>query len=449
MPSKVPLPAAPSRHGAEVPHQVDHSINAIPSQQDIPTPRPSSGHRLSVGSPANGMAGRPSTARPHAHSVSLGGSLNPAHRVSRRKSSTSMVGVNMTALKDSLENGKAANSPALSRSPFATSGGSYMAANAIKDRPTTGSSNTSSALVDGPPLSVIDRSSAKARARRASEGGSRLSKAERRRSTAGELKCETCGKGYKHGSCLTKHLWEHTPEWALTSKLLISKHQQVQLLEAASVLVAMNKDGPEDSAIQNDSDMSGDSPAASGSSDLHEDDAATSSSRTSTPSQDEAAHGRGFKQHPRRQDSYSSAFSRSYQSTAATSLAASSLPADGADMYYRQWQGHSARPSTSSSNKGYYDREDQADVAAAAAGLLSCSLGTPKQHAHLMPDVPPVPALPAKYIGHAQYHRSSASQHGDIEMVEGRLDNIAPQSYSHVRGRSEEDDDGVFGRMEQ
>ena len=30
--------------------------------------------------------------------------------------------------------------------------------------------------------------------------------------------------------------WEHTPEWQYTSKLLISKHQQVQLLEAASVL---------------------------------------------------------------------------------------------------------------------------------------------------------------------------------------------------------------------
>lgn len=34
--------------------------------------------------------------------------------------------------------------------------------------------------------------------------------------------------------------WEHTPEWSLTSKLLISKHQQVQLLEAASILVSMN-----------------------------------------------------------------------------------------------------------------------------------------------------------------------------------------------------------------
>ncbi|AOA64924.1 Hypothetical protein PP7435_CHR4-0097 [Komagataella phaffii CBS 7435] len=54
-----------------------------------------------------------------------------------------------------------------------------------------------------------------------------------------ELKCEACGKGYKHISSLAKHLWEHTPEWNVTKKLLISKHQQVQLLEAASILCSM------------------------------------------------------------------------------------------------------------------------------------------------------------------------------------------------------------------
>lgn len=57
-----------------------------------------------------------------------------------------------------------------------------------------------------------------------------------------ELKCEACGKGYKHISSLAKHLWEHTPEWSVTSKFLISKHQQVQLLEAASILVSMNEE---------------------------------------------------------------------------------------------------------------------------------------------------------------------------------------------------------------
>lgn len=57
------------------------------------------------------------------------------------------------------------------------------------------------------------------------------------------LRCEACGKAYKHISSLAKHLWEHTPEWRMTKKLLISKHQQVQLLEAASILVNMHEPG--------------------------------------------------------------------------------------------------------------------------------------------------------------------------------------------------------------
>lgn len=47
-------------------------------------------------------------------------------------------------------------------------------------------------------------SASKAKTRRASEGAY-LSKGEGKRSS-GELRCEKCGKGYKHSSCLTKHL---------------------------------------------------------------------------------------------------------------------------------------------------------------------------------------------------------------------------------------------------
>jgi hypothetical protein len=65
-----------------------------------------------------------------------------------------------------------------------------------------------SAVADGPPLQSlpeVEKANGKARTRRASEG-SQLRKGEGKRTSGGELRCETCGKGYKHSSCLTKHL---------------------------------------------------------------------------------------------------------------------------------------------------------------------------------------------------------------------------------------------------
>jgi hypothetical protein len=52
-------------------------------------------------------------------------------------------------------------------------------------------------------------------------------------------RCGVCRKAYKHGYCLTKHAWEHHALWPLTKGMCPSKHQQVQLLEAAAVLVAL------------------------------------------------------------------------------------------------------------------------------------------------------------------------------------------------------------------
>lgn len=57
---------------------------------------------------------------------------------------------------------------------------------------------------DAPPSSKT--LSTKNRNRRASEG-SYLIKGEGKKSAA-DLRCDTCGKGYKHSSCLTKHLYE-------------------------------------------------------------------------------------------------------------------------------------------------------------------------------------------------------------------------------------------------
>ena len=40
---------------------------------------------------------------------------------------------------------------------------------------------------------------------------------------------------YRHPSCLIKHRWEHSPHWREASKFLLSKHQQVQLMEVCTL----------------------------------------------------------------------------------------------------------------------------------------------------------------------------------------------------------------------
>ncbi|KAI0746724.1 hypothetical protein C8Q80DRAFT_1220030 [Daedaleopsis nitida] len=64
--------------------------------------------------------------------------------------------------------------------------------------------------------------------------GVSVTKAGKKRGTI--FKCESCSKVYRHPSCLIKHRWEHSPHWREASKFLLSKHQQVQLLEAAAIL---------------------------------------------------------------------------------------------------------------------------------------------------------------------------------------------------------------------
>ena len=68
--------------------------------------------------------------------------------------------------------------------------------------PESGSGNND-VVVDGPLLSSFS-DKAKLKMRRASDG-TRLTKKEK--AATGDLKCEHCGKAYKHGSCLTKHLY--------------------------------------------------------------------------------------------------------------------------------------------------------------------------------------------------------------------------------------------------
>ncbi|KAG6376555.1 hypothetical protein JVT61DRAFT_1530 [Boletus reticuloceps] len=64
--------------------------------------------------------------------------------------------------------------------------------------------------------------------------------------------CESCSKVYRHPSCLIKHRWEHTLQWREASKFVLSKHQQVQLLEAAAILSHLSPSSaslPEDRSL--------------------------------------------------------------------------------------------------------------------------------------------------------------------------------------------------------
>ncbi|WPG98495.1 zinc finger protein [Acrodontium crateriforme] len=382
--------------------------------------RPSSQHRLS-GFGASSVPLRNSYSRTHSHSTSFSTAASN-NRVGRRKSSTFTPTANAAALSAAVENGVADGSVAINNPRRGSV--SKAALGSLNDRPSMPNSlphhasiperesSPGSVIIDGPTLSSMNAANkSESKMRRASDG-TRLTKKEK--AAAGDLKCEHCGKAYKHGSCLTKHLWEHTPQWQVTSKLLISKHQQVQLLEAASVLVAMNGES-------NDSDSS--SPAASGSSDMRED--GTSSAETTPPPQTESSY-----RDSKRLSNTSSAYSRSYQSVFSSESAPTAEHGFG---HYRQWSASSNRPTTANTSiaESYKD-EDPQDLAA-AVGLLSCSYGTPNNRpTNMTGNVPPVPPLPAKYAN--QFTGNRRHQPDDVQM--------------HDQDSSDEGDDGIFGKMD-
>ncbi|EOD52916.1 putative c2h2 finger domain protein [Neofusicoccum parvum UCRNP2] len=417
--------------------------------------RPS--NRSSVGSVASSLPSRHSHSR--GNSSSLAGSLNPAHRVSRRKSVSNNAASNAAAAAAGdaapRRTSKANYGP---RGPAALSGYPSMPSSLPNNGAAfVGPSSYSkgSVVTDGPPLASIpdsEKGSSKSRIRRASEG-SRVTKDGGKRASGSELRCEKCGKG-----------WEHTPEWAITSKLLISKHQQVQLLEAASVLVNMNAEAAE-AAKAAESDHSSASPAGSGSSDYRDD--GMSSAETTPPPHDDVAVGSytGGRFPNKRFSSNSSAYSQSYQSN--NSVFSESAP-HGYLNFYRQ-QSTDGRPTTSGTSATAYDDEDQADLAA-AVGLLSCSYGTPQSKPTMLPpDVPPVPPLPARFANSVDSHpgtiatppgqheyatsmRSSyVARHGNNvdEDVDMEDDDDDYERQQRSRGRSDEDDEGMFGRMEE
>ncbi|CAI6092062.1 unnamed protein product [Clonostachys chloroleuca] len=446
-----------------------------------PSVRPLS-HRPSVSSPpSNGPPARQTHARNNSHSL-LTSSLNPNHRVTRRKSVTN-PGANVAALTAALRDANVSAAvpivnPSSRRNTMSKGARIVSGQNSLPSPPAslpnkgmadvkrdmTGSAiddtNDSSADEDG-------SNSQKSRIRRASDGQP-LTK-DGKKSNRAELRCEKCGKGYKHSSCLTKHLWEHTPEWSYTSKLLISKHQQVQLLEAASVLVAMNdteqerSPTPPHSAKDFPSDRESSSPAASGYSELVD---RQSSADTTPPPMSE---GLNFTTPSYRSKRHSSiaGLSRSYQSAPLSAhLTSGSVPHGHGFGHSRQLS--TDRPTSSGINTTNQDDRDLA----AAVELLSCSFGSnngSRATVTLPADAPPVPPVPMQYLEQATSFSSAGFINSfpsrqpesftrgefrrgsqDVKM-DDKADSVMDDDEFDMRSRarSDEDDDGVFGRMEE
>lgn len=283
--------------------------------------------------------------------------------------------------------------------------------------------------------------------------------------------------------------WEHDPAWSITSKLLISKHQQVQLLEAATVLVNMNID--EETTEQSpdaESEFSSASPGAS--SELRD---GVSSAETTPPPMDEQEEEdddfemSGVPANWTKRPSISHAFSRSYQSIPSSSFNGSAPLHSPAFSHFRK-SSIDTRPSTADTR---LHEDDEADLAA-AIGL--CNFGTPRTGpVSMASDVPPVPPLPARYLDSSShsgplspglklsspgpmnevYRRNSNAEaffsaslnpslsykvsdergartgSGDLTAQESRHRRNADVDFGSRRATADDDDDGVFGRMEE
>lgn len=235
------------------------------------------------------------------------------------------------------------------------------------------------------------------------------------------------------------------------------------------MLVAMNgpnKDDdvatPPDSA-KDFSEPESASPAASGYSDQDR----QSSADTTPPPAGEASLFSGNSYRNKRHSSMSN-FSRSYQSAPSADSGIPGSVSSGNDMSHLRQPSHEHRPSSSGvNNTGQEDRD-----LAAAVELLSCSFGSNNgSHGTVMlpSDAPPVPPVPAQYLEQAR-SMSNAGFLGSFpsrqpesftrgELRRGSLDvKMEDSAESGVddddfdkrsRARSEEDDVGVFGRMEE
>ncbi len=163
-------------------------------------------------------------ARNHSHSVSSG-SLITNHRVTRRKSVSSNAASNVAAMVAAVrEAGDATFGMPISgrRNTMSKSASARSAAIGSLPSPpaslpghrfrltSNGKLDRGESAIDDDQNDEMDEEDEKefksARMRRASEG-QQLTKDGKK---ANDLKCEKCGKGYKHSSCLSKHLFVPT-----------------------------------------------------------------------------------------------------------------------------------------------------------------------------------------------------------------------------------------------
>lgn len=179
---------------------------------------------MSSNSASGGLSvNRQSHSRTNSHSV-IGAALNGSHRVTRRKSMTN-TSANVAAVAAALQEAGDKPTPlpiavnsrrnTLSRNSLSRSG----LAGSLPSPPASlpshkfvaagGTVNMQGSAIDDELNDMSgDDADQKARVRRASDGQPLIK--EGRKSNRPELRCEKCGKGYKHSSCLTKHLFVPT-----------------------------------------------------------------------------------------------------------------------------------------------------------------------------------------------------------------------------------------------
>lgn len=223
----------------------------------------------------------------------------------------------------------------------------------------------------------------------------------------------------------------------------------------------MNHDAitAEDTRKPSESDHSSASPAASGSSDIREEEEYISSVETTPPPMNDhyVVVEQADDSRSNRYSGNSSSFSRSYQSAPSFSV-----PASDNLSHYQQH-----RPSSSGIESTSID-EDEAGLVAAVESL--CSFGTRRKGLVLLPDdVPPVPPVPAIYLEYnANRLSDSLGQAPELglslpsyqPLPDERNLKMGKHHVVHIHedyddddrlmshGRSDEEDDGIFGAME-